>query len=143
MLWLLLLLLTLLQQQQQHSSLLTPALEIRSGLSFFDTEPANDPPRRLSDLAWPQLTVSDRGGASELIDALSASPQPLAVMEIASARLRATIGLSIDMAIVDDDYDGNVRCWTCGSLLLVSLREGRLRSMAKAVEAGAVACSEE
>ena len=52
-------------------------------------------------------------------------------------------GHVLDLADCYDDYEGNVRCWTSGSLLLVSLREGRLRSMAKAVETGAVACSEE
>jgi hypothetical protein len=87
--------------------LLTPALELRSARSFFDDEPAIDPPRRLSDLAWPRLTVSDRGGASELVAALTAVPQPLVLLEIASARLSATIRLSRDIGRVEGDYDGN------------------------------------
>ena len=88
-------------------SLLTPALELRSGRSFFDDEPVVDPPRRLSDLAWPRLTLSDQGGASELVAALTAVPQPLVLLEIASARLRATVGLSLDIGTIEGDYDSN------------------------------------
>ncbi|MBM9400784.1 SIR2 family protein [Gluconacetobacter azotocaptans] len=88
-------------------SILTPILEIRSSPAFFEGEHGEDSPRRLSDLAWPRLALSDRSGTSGLIGALAASRQPLAVMEIASARLWATIGLSIDVGIVDDDYDAN------------------------------------
>ena len=87
--------------------LLTPALELRSGRPVFGDEPAVDPPRRLSDLAWPRLTLSDRGGASDLVTALTAMPQPLVLLEIASAKLRATVGLSLDFGIIEGDYDGN------------------------------------
>lgn len=88
-------------------SLLTPVLELRSGRLFFEDEPSVDPPRRLSDLAWPRLTLSDRGGAPDLVAALTALPQPLILLEIASARLRSTVGLSIDIGTIEGDYDGN------------------------------------
>ena len=88
-------------------TLLTPTLEIRSGRIFFDEQLANDPPRRLSDLAWPHLTLADRGGASELVDALAVLPEPVAVIGIASARLSTVVGLSIDLGMVDADYDAN------------------------------------
>ncbi len=86
-------------------SLLTPILEVRSGRGFFQDNAAMDPPRRLSDLAWPRLTLTDRGGASDLVDALAARPEPLVIMEIATARLRAMIGLAIDVGMMDDGYD--------------------------------------
>jgi hypothetical protein len=88
-------------------SLLTPVLELRSGRSFFDDEPVADPPRRLSDLVWPHLTVAERGGAPDLIDAIVAVPQPLVLMDIASARLRAMIGLAIDIGFIEGDNDAN------------------------------------
>jgi len=88
-------------------SLLTPTLELRSGRSFFDDEAAVDPPRRLSDLAWPRLTLSDRGGASDLVAALVALQQPLVLLEIASAKLRATVRLSLDIGTIEGDYDGS------------------------------------
>ena len=88
-------------------SLLTPMLELQSGRAFFDAEPAVDPPRRLSDLVWPSLTLSERGGGSDLVAALMELQQPLVLLEIASARLRATIGLSLDIGTIEGDYDGN------------------------------------
>jgi hypothetical protein len=128
--------------------LLTPALEIRSGRAFFDEEPGNDPPHRLSDLGWPRLTLADRVGASELIEALSASSQPLRVMEIASERLRSTISLSSDVGMIDDDYDALAAAVPSvephaqnehrdGAIFLVELL-ARLLPAAIAVDAGAV-----
>jgi DNA-directed RNA polymerase subunit N (RpoN/RPB10) len=52
-------------------------------------------------------------------------------------------GHVLGLADCYDDYDGNIRCWTCGALLTVSLRDGRLRSMARAVDAEDVTCREE
>lgn len=92
---------------ERAMGLLTPALELRSGRSFFGDDAAVDPPRRLSDLARPQLTLSDRGGARDLVAALMAVPQPLVLLEIASARLRATVGLALDIGLIEGDYDGN------------------------------------
>jgi DNA-directed RNA polymerase subunit N (RpoN/RPB10) len=43
-------------------------------------------------------------------------------------------GHILDLADSYEDYDGHVRCWTCRALLTVSLREGRLRGMARAEE---------
>lgn len=85
-------------------SLLTPAIELQPNRYYFDDEPV-DPPQRLSDLAWPRLTLPDRDGASDLVDALTAVSQPLALLEIATARLRATVGLSLDVGMIEGDYD--------------------------------------
>jgi DNA-directed RNA polymerase subunit N (RpoN/RPB10) len=58
-------------------------------------------------------------------------------------RLRClSCGHRLELGEAYDDYDGEVRCWTCNGLLEVSLREGRLRSM-KLGGAGAPPCGEE
>lgn len=88
-------------------TLLTPALEIRSGRSFFDEQPVDGGPTRLSDLVWPRLTLADRGGARDLLEALVTSSEPIETLEIASARLRGVVGLAVDLGMVVGDYDAN------------------------------------
>ena len=52
-------------------------------------------------------------------------------------RLRClTCGHQVDLADTYEEYDGLIRCWTCGGLLDVSIREGRLRAMRDAREGG-------
>ncbi|MEG3153514.1 SIR2 family protein [Sphingomonas sp. RB1R13] len=88
-------------------TLLAPTLELRSGMGFDEDEAIIDTPERLSDLCWPRLTLPDRGGAPELVDALANTSEPLTVLEIATARLRTATGLSVDARMTDSDYDAS------------------------------------
>lgn len=64
-----------------------------------------DPPKRLFDLTRPDLTVFDSSGLNELVEALTACPETVAMLEIASARLRDTVGLASDSCGIQADRD--------------------------------------
>ncbi|MCP3732568.1 SIR2 family protein [Sphingomonas sp. MG17] len=85
--------------------LLSPVLTLSANRDDMYGEPAPDPPRRLADLTWARLSVDDRGGAPELLAALVAVPQPLAILGTATAKLQAIAGLSLDAGMIVDDYD--------------------------------------
>lgn len=76
--------------------LLAPVLVLEPSHAELYGEVVPDPPERLFDLTRPDLTVFDRGGLSELVDALAERKETLALLEIASARLRDTVGLALD-----------------------------------------------
>ncbi|MDT0684158.1 SIR2 family protein [Roseicyclus sp. F158] len=90
---------------QKAVRLLSPNLVLEPNRSELYGSPAPDTPERLSDLAWVRLTLPDRGGAVALLDALLRQPQPLVLIELATAALRDAIGLGIDAGMVTADFD--------------------------------------
>jgi len=52
-------------------------------------------------------------------------------------------GHVLDLADSYEDYEGDIRCWTCRAVLLVSLREGRLRAMSQGGRGTCAAVAEE
>lgn len=90
---------------QKAVRLLSPDLVLEPNKSEFYGSPPADPPVRLADLVWANLRIADRGGESELIEVLLKVPEPLWVLELATASLRDAIGLGIDAGIVSADFD--------------------------------------
>lgn len=85
--------------------LLSPRLVLEPNRSDLYGSPTPDPPERLTDLTWIRLSLPDRGGAAELLDALLRQPQPLVLIGLATAALRDAIGLGVDAGMVTDDFD--------------------------------------
>ncbi len=38
-------------------------------------------------------------------------------------------GHMVDLRDVYDDYEGQIKCWVCGTLLMIKTEEGNIRSM--------------
>ena len=85
--------------------LLSPQLVLEPNLGELYGSPAPDRPERLTDLTWRRLSLPDRGGAAELLDALIRQSQPLVLIGLATAALRDAIGLGVDSGIVTEDLD--------------------------------------
>lgn len=85
--------------------LLSPRLVLEPNRSDLYGSPAPDPPERLTDLTWIRLSLPDRPGAAELLDALLRRPQPLVLIGLATAALRDAIGMGADVGMVTDDFD--------------------------------------
>lgn len=90
---------------QKAVRLLSPRLVLEPNRSGLYGSPTQDPPESLKDLTWIRLSLPDRGGAAELIDELLRQPQPLMLIDLATAALRDVIGLCADAGMVTDDYD--------------------------------------
>ena len=92
---------------QKAVQLLTPVLTFTANRDELYGEHTPDPPQRLRDLAWIRLSLDDSGGASDLLDALLAVPQPLTIISLATTQLQLIAALSLDAALIVDDYDSN------------------------------------
>jgi hypothetical protein len=90
---------------QKAVHLLSPDLVLEPNRSELYGLPPPDPPERLADLVWTNLRLADRGGEAELIEVLLKAPEPLTVLELATASLRDAIGLGVDAEMVSADFD--------------------------------------
>lgn len=90
---------------QDAIDLLAPQLTVESSRRFFSGAPISASPSRLSDLAWLNFAVPDRGGISDLLDALTGVPEAALVMSMATQKIRGAILQAIDAERIDGDYD--------------------------------------
>lgn len=90
---------------QDAIGFLTPELTIEPNRGYFYGEPSPETPRKMSDLAWFNFSVPDRGGMSELIDAVLEAQQPTMTLSMASQNLERFVREAIDAEQIDDDHD--------------------------------------
>lgn len=62
---------------------------------------------RLGDLFGVRWMTGDQREATELIDALIELPQSNVIFEIASTTLQQVVGVSVDLDVIDEDFDKN------------------------------------
>lgn len=62
---------------------------------------------RLSDIANIEWTVNEPAEAEDLVEALLTLPNPLKVLEVASAQLNKFVATSADLGEIDEGYDRN------------------------------------
>ena len=91
---------------QDAIELVTPELTIEPNRSYLYGKPLLETPQKVSDLAWFDFTVPDRGGMSELIDAILEAQQPTMALSMASQNLQRFVRQAIDAEKINEDYDG-------------------------------------
>ena len=68
----------------------------------------SQPINRLSDVAWPRMSISNTHYAEELVDTLSAMPdRAKTILEIATAELRSSLRLQADLQLIGEEHDVN------------------------------------
>ncbi len=93
---------------KQAVELLTPKLEL--GPSFHDRHSNDGTPKvdRLSDIVSRRMVVPDLSSATILADALCAlSDRALDILDIATAALRSSLALEVDLESISEQYDPN------------------------------------
>lgn len=90
---------------QKAVRLLSPVLLLEPNRSEFYGASVPDIPGRLTDLTWMSLSVPDRVGGAELLNALLTEPQPLVLIGLATAALRDAVGLGVDAEMITADFD--------------------------------------
>lgn len=87
--------------------MLTPKLEIQVRLSELYGRPPPERIENILDLLWPRLHLREMDGARSLCEALVAVPKPTMIMALASARLQDVVQLTLDMGMLEEDFDNN------------------------------------
>ena len=89
-------------------SLLTPQLVLSRSHRELRKEGSSEPVRRLGDLAWARLVISDRHSAEGLVDALRELPgQEGRILELATSELRSALALEAELALIGVEHDLN------------------------------------
>lgn len=87
-------------------ALMSPTLSLRGHYRGFGMDDPDREPRRLGDLISTELTIGDDYAVKEVIDALEALPEHAPrIVDLVTDQLRAAIALSVDLGMIEDDYD--------------------------------------
>ena len=75
-------------------SLLAPSLVLNKSYRELREDNGSQPFRRLGDIVWPRMVISDQHGAEELLDTLCAMPDRTGrILDLATAQLQSALEL--------------------------------------------------
>ena len=93
---------------QKAVSLLAPKLELSPSHRELRKDNDSQQIKRLSDIVWSRMEISDPYGAEELICALCAMPERAArILDLATAQLQSTLEHESELELIEDEYDCN------------------------------------
>ena len=93
---------------QKAVRLLAPKLELSPSHRELRKDNDSQQIKRLSDIVWSRMEISDPYGAEELICALCAMPERAArILDLATAQLQSTLEHESELELIEDKYDCN------------------------------------
>ncbi len=92
----------------QAVSLLAPKLVLTRRHRDAREEDGRGPIRKIGDLVWARMVISDRHSAEEVVDALRAMPDhAIRILELASSELQAALALEVELDQIGEEHDFN------------------------------------
>ena len=93
---------------QKAVSLLAPSLVLSRSYRELREDNGGQPIRRLGDIVWPHMAISDQHGVEELIVTLCAMPGRAGrILDLATTQLQSALELEAELDLIADDYDCN------------------------------------
>lgn len=93
---------------QQAVQLLAPTLELDRSPGEPRADDARPPIKRLADIVSPRMVVADLSSATILANTLcTLSDRALEILDIATAALRSSLALEVDLGLISEKYDPN------------------------------------
>ena len=93
---------------QKAVSLLAPKLELSPSHRELRNDNDSQQIKRLSDIVWSRMEISDPDSAEELICTLCAMPERAArILDLATAQLQSTLEHESELELIEDEYDCN------------------------------------
>ena len=93
---------------QDAVGLLAPKLALNRGHRKLHGEGALEPVRRIGDLVWARMVISDRHSTGELVSALQKLPgRSGRILELATSELRSVLALEGELELIGEEHDTN------------------------------------